>query len=313
MKIVLSDAACVEVSSLGQQGTVAFADVLRDLKHVKNDRVFSFSCSFEGRKQRVCELRLSEHVARIGSHVFYAYMGDHVLVLGLPPSEQAKTYRFESIADDLKILSATNLYEHAFKYDASSLPSESLAEVLNLYVETGLTPQRWRNLRTTEMSAGEKSYRWLPRSRYGKSSFLRDMFLDRERQFLFRLIDENLRAPEPRLVDDPALVERYKRLGDRIKRLADDIVASAKRWMSTVARENFKEIMDAAVTQPQVLERGDEEIVIISKRLLSTYANPKSAAEIVESFRRDPVKARPLDMQRSEGPDLDEFDLPALH
>ena len=66
--------------------------------------------------------------------------------------------------------------------------------------------------------------------------------------------------------------------------------------------------MDAALTQPQVVERGDDEIVVISRRLLESYANPKSASSIFDSFSTNEGSVKPFELDDLEPKHRDDIE-----
>ena len=123
-----------------------------------------------------------------------------------------------------------------------------------------------------------------------------------------RLLSEGFRAAEPRLVDNPILVNRVRQSTAHVTQLAKSLVVSGRRWISKAARENFKGLMDAALTQPQVVERGDDEIVVISRRLLESYANPKSASSIFNSFSTNEGSVKPFELDDLEPKHRDDIE-----
>ena len=68
---------------------------------------------------------------------------------------------------------------------------------------------------------------------------------------------------------------------------------NVRRWRSTEARNEFRQLLQKATTQPQLIERDGEEVIVIGRELLDAYSAPKSAMELAEHFERRPME--PLD------------------
>lgn len=74
-----------------------------------------------------------------------------------------------------------------------------------------------------------------------------------------------------------------------------DIEGRAHRWHTAMARTNFKDLMKAAESQPQIVERpGGEEVFILGRTVFNSLAKPKSAFDIVAAFSSNPTKPRRL-------------------
>lgn len=63
------------------------------------------------------------------------------------------------------------------------------------------------------------------------------------------------------------------------------LMGDAKRWKTSDARGQFKELLEEAATRPQIIERDGEELVVVSRSLLDRYADPLSGAALVARFR----------------------------
>jgi hypothetical protein len=205
------------------------------------------------------------------------------------------TYDLKAIAEDFQALSATNLFEKWLRFNLSALSDKGLAKVIVLSAQ--------------ESTALQQSTRWeVFDQNWSARLCLYDPSVHR------RLLFEGMHAPKPRIIDMSALTDRIKELSDRTSNFAETLVASGRRWLSKSARDNFKELMDAATAQPQVVERGDDEIVVVSKRLLQSYADPKSAASLLKTFLHRETSVRPFDLEDTDsGQFEDHLTLPRPH
>jgi hypothetical protein len=303
MDVYFSASVLSEFRELGLRRATALAQVLRNLRNYKVHRRLDFRCRFEGRGQVDCQLRVSEIVPGVESQLLYATLDDRLLVLGITEPERSATYDLEAITETVQALSATNWFEKGLRFNLSALRDETLAKVLS-----PLVPH-----------ARESRPAWIREWGYTREEpyslkwhALNDPFLSHDSaELIQRLLSEGLRTPEPRIVDNPLLINRIKQLSDRVANLAESLVASSRRWLSKSARDNFKGLMDAAITQPQVVERGDDEIVVVSKRLLQRYADPKSATSIIESFLQRKTSIKPFELEEDTDSDkFDHFNLP---
>jgi hypothetical protein len=316
MNVFFSSVALSELQELGLGRTTAFAHVLRNLSNYKVERERAFRCTFENEGQVTCKLRVSEIVPDVGSQVLYVTTNDRLLVLSITAPERSKIYDLKAIADSLQVLSATNWFETGLRLNVSALRDEMLAKLLVAFEQRGASRKRqssWSH--DLEVSSGYVGSR------------LSDPFLAHDSaELIQRLVAGGLSRLERRAVDNPVLVNRIKRLDDRTKQLndrikqlsdrmtnfSDTLVRSARRWLSKNARDNFKGLMEAAASQPQVVERDNDEIIVVSKRLLQRYADPKSAQSIVQTFFNRQPSLVPFEFDEPSNDAFDQFDLPKL-
>jgi|SRR5579871_1486471 len=85
---------------------------------------------------------------------------------------------------------------------------------------------------------------------------------------------------------------------------------NVRRWRSTEARNDFRQLLEKATMQPQLIERDGEDVVVIGRELLDAYSEPKSAVALAEYFEKHPIEpleltiAAPEMAKISELPDL---------
>jgi hypothetical protein len=305
MNVFFPSFALSELHQLGPTRTMAFANVLPKLIKYKVERERAFRCSFETKGQVDCKLRISEVVPGVESQILYATTNDRILVLGITDPQRSQGYDLGAIADTVQALSATNWLEKGLRLNISALRYEMLAKVLAVYerqssdiISPAITKIFWGKC-DDPLGLDYPSYRY------------RDPFSSHDSaELMQRLLTVGFRAPEPRVVDNPSLVNRIKQLSDRLTHFPNALVMSARRWLSKTARDNFKDLMEAATIQPQVVERDDDEIIVVSKRLLQRYATPKSARQIVDTFRESSLT--PFDFEETGTEELEQFTLPKL-
>jgi hypothetical protein len=66
--------------------------------------------------------------------------------------------------------------------------------------------------------------------------------------------------------------------------LARQLTRSARRWRTTQARRDFKDVLQEASTAPQVVERDGQEVLIIDRDLLERFEQPLSGAALAARF-----------------------------
>jgi hypothetical protein len=66
--------------------------------------------------------------------------------------------------------------------------------------------------------------------------------------------------------------------------LARQLTCSARRWRIPQARRDFKDVLQAASTAPQVLERDGQEVLMIDRDLLERFEQPLSGADLAARF-----------------------------
>lgn len=90
---------------------------------------------------------------------------------------------------------------------------------------------------------------------------------------------------------------------------ATRLFGHAKRWNTTEARAQFRDVLELARAEPQVVERDGRELLIIDRELLERFEAPLSGAELVDRLSRTPLS--PLvfqpDVKREEPPTLRAF------
>lgn len=87
--------------------------------------------------------------------------------------------------------------------------------------------------------------------------------------------------------------------------------AASRRWASSQARTHFKDVFDRARQQPQIVERGDDDLVVMSRTYLQELIEPTSARAMAQYYRARGIPAAGLvDLAAGVIDDLEE--LPAL-
>lgn len=66
--------------------------------------------------------------------------------------------------------------------------------------------------------------------------------------------------------------------------LARQLTRSARRWRTTQARRDFKDVLQEASTAPQLVERDGQEVLIIDRDLLERFEQPLSGAALAARF-----------------------------
>lgn len=66
--------------------------------------------------------------------------------------------------------------------------------------------------------------------------------------------------------------------------LARQLTRSARRWRTTQARRDFKDVLQDASTAPQLVERDGQEVLIIDRDLLERFEQPLSGAALAARF-----------------------------
>lgn len=69
--------------------------------------------------------------------------------------------------------------------------------------------------------------------------------------------------------------------------LVRDLTRSARRWRTTQARRDFKEILQEASLAPQVVERDGQEVFIIDRDLLERFEQPLTGAALAARFAKN--------------------------
>ena len=67
--------------------------------------------------------------------------------------------------------------------------------------------------------------------------------------------------------------------------VASRVDAVGRRWASSQARTHFKEVFDRARKQPQIVERGDDDLVVMSRTYLKELIEPSSARAMARHYR----------------------------
>jgi hypothetical protein len=80
---------------------------------------------------------------------------------------------------------------------------------------------------------------------------------------------------------------------DQIHLLAKGDVAG-RRWVSSQARSHFRTLLEDARKQPQIIERGDDDVVVVSRNYLRELMEPTSARSIARRFRARALSAEGL-------------------
>jgi hypothetical protein len=80
---------------------------------------------------------------------------------------------------------------------------------------------------------------------------------------------------------------------DQIQLLAKGDVVG-RRWVSSQARSHFRTLLEDARKQPQIIERGDDEVVVVSRNYLHELMEPTSARSIARRFRARALPAEGL-------------------
>lgn len=70
---------------------------------------------------------------------------------------------------------------------------------------------------------------------------------------------------------------------------------TVKRWASSEARTNFKDVLDRAERDPQVIERGERRFVLVDESQLETLAGQKNAAQMYKHFFEDLEPMEPFE------------------
>jgi len=72
---------------------------------------------------------------------------------------------------------------------------------------------------------------------------------------------------------------------------------AARRWASSRARDHFKELLDEAVLQPQIVNRGrGDDVVVVSRHYLEELVDPSSARAMSAHFRGRGLSAEGLEV-----------------
>jgi hypothetical protein len=79
------------------------------------------------------------------------------------------------------------------------------------------------------------------------------------------------------------------------------------RWSTTDARARFKDLVSSALTQPQVIERDGDEVLVMGRELFSAIERPRTGAELASHFMADPLP--PLRIEKSLAGPGRRFDL----
>lgn len=89
-----------------------------------------------------------------------------------------------------------------------------------------------------------------------------------------------------------------------------------RRWRSTQARQEFRDLLDSAISEPQIVDRDGVDVVVIGRDLLDAYERPKSAPELAAYFEKraqsQPHPLQPLSTERPEHFPRAPFTLPDL-
>lgn len=92
--------------------------------------------------------------------------------------------------------------------------------------------------------------------------------------------------------------------------LEEQLARSAHRWRSTLARRDFKIVMEEAAVAPQVIERDGREVVIIDRELLRRFERPLSGAALAARFARNHLPSLSFDASAETATEPDpSFDL----
>jgi hypothetical protein len=67
--------------------------------------------------------------------------------------------------------------------------------------------------------------------------------------------------------------------------------ASGHRWGSSQARRHFKDVFERAREQPQIVERGDGDLLVMSRTYLQELVSPTGARAMAHHFRRMALSA----------------------
>lgn len=95
------------------------------------------------------------------------------------------------------------------------------------------------------------------------------------------LLDE-LHVAEPNIFD----AQTRRRLS-AYPSLVQELTRSARRWRTTQARQEFKEVLHEASLAPQVVERDGQEVLIIERDLLERFEHPLTGAALAARFARN--------------------------
>ena len=105
-----------------------------------------------------------------------------------------------------------------------------------------------------------------------------------------------------------AFVMDQRVLSDRLAHV------NVQRWKSTEARNDFRALLDRAITEPQIVERDNDEVIVIGRDLLDAFEDPKSALELANYFAAHPLEPltpsprRVRPRERVNLPDLPDLD-----
>ncbi len=69
--------------------------------------------------------------------------------------------------------------------------------------------------------------------------------------------------------------------------LGAQLARSARRWRTSEARRDFRDVLQEAATSPQVVERDGQEVLIIGRGLLERFEQPLSGAALAARFAQN--------------------------
>jgi hypothetical protein len=67
--------------------------------------------------------------------------------------------------------------------------------------------------------------------------------------------------------------------------------AVSHRWVQSNARNNFRELLERARQQPQIVERDGEDLILLSKQYLQELVEPTSARAMALRYRANALSA----------------------
>jgi hypothetical protein len=109
----------------------------------------------------------------------------------------------------------------------------------------------------------------------------------------------------------PSVVQRsivpHPRHADNDAEQADHIARSlthrvARTWLASVARDNFKDVLDGAERDPQAIRRGDRRFLVIEESTIPSIVGRKNATEMYKHFFEETEPLEPFERIRGQAP-----------
>jgi len=102
------------------------------------------------------------------------------------------------------------------------------------------------------------------------------------------------------------ITKRKMAAAPRKQSLVERLFPVAHRWKMREARNVFKNVLEAAEIEPQVIERDGKEYLVIERALLQNFERPLDAAELAAEFAHRQLPSIDLndDVRRHPEPEL---------